>query len=137
MSFDASEYVKSEWLHGADLPQGKPVQATIKSAYEFTFENTGQTRPVIEFYELREKLTCNKTQVRELIALFGPQAGAWLGQCIEMLAVPSTFVGKPTIAIQRGTPAQPPTMHYQDAPEGQQATQPAAPQQVQPEVRFQ
>ncbi len=132
MSFDASEYVKSEWLHGEDLPDGEPVPVQIKTAYEYTFERDGTKRPVLEFYDLAQKLVLNKTQTRKLIELFGANAGAWVGQHIRLMAAPSNFEGKPTILIGRGAaqPPEPPPMRFEQA-----QPQPAA--QRKPEVNFQ
>lgn len=131
MSFDASQYVKSDWLHGSDLPNGQPVQASIKAAYEHSFDD-GTVKPVVEFYEMREKLALNKTQTRALIELFGANAGGWVGQTVEMLAVPSNFQGKPTIAIKRGAPQGAPSVSYQGQDGAQPVQDGGAPQQQQP-----
>jgi hypothetical protein len=114
MSFDATKYTQSPWLHGADLPAGQPIEMTISGAREHTFTD-GTTRPVVEFSGMRPALSLNKTQVQTLVALFGANADAWKGQRITLTAVP-TQLGKPTILIGRAGPPQPPTAFGQPAP---------------------
>lgn len=132
MSFDASQYVKSEWLHGEDLPDGEPVAVQVKSCYEHTFERDGSKRPVLEFYNLDQKLVLNKTQTRKMIELFGVNAGAWIGQNIRLMSAPSNFEGKPTILIGRA-------QAQQDTPPPPMRFEPSQPQPAQrkPEVNFQ
>lgn len=129
MSFDASQYVQSPWLHGSDLPTEGPTVFTIKAAREHTFDD-GTRKPVISFYETAQELVCNRTQTKTLIGLFGANAAGWLNQRISLMPVASAFEGKPSIAIGRA-PAQqaPPTMTYQGPADG--------PPQVHPEVKFQ
>ena len=123
MSFDASQYVKSKWLHGSDLPLGQVVTLTIKEATEHTFDD-GSKRPVIRFYELDQSLALNKTQTASLIALFGTNAGDWIAQRVELMATPSNYAGKPTVLIRRAA-ATGPTINGQ--PVAPQPTQPAMP----------
>jgi hypothetical protein len=122
MSFDASKYTQSKWLHGADLAAGQVLTLTIKEANEHTFSD-GSKRPVVSFLEIEQNLALNKTQTSALIALFGANAGGWQLQRIELMAVPSNYVGKPTIIV-RAAPAAMPTFNGQQV--GQTAA--AAPQ---------
>lgn len=111
MSFDASKYTKSKWLHGTDLPPAG-VALTIQSVREHNFDD-GTTRPAISFYETKQELSLNKNQTTTMIELFGSNAGAWVNQRIEMIPIPSQFAGKPSIAIRAaaapaaGAPVQP------------------------------
>jgi len=140
MSFDASKYTKSKWLHGSDLPLGQVVTLTIKEATEHAFDD-GTTRPVIRFYELDQALALNKTQTSTLIGLFGTNAGDWIAQRVELMATPSNYAGKPTILIRRGASSGP-TINGQPvvtqptppapAMPSPQPTQPAAPAPTMP-----
>lgn len=125
MSFDASQYVKSKWLHGSDLQLGQVVTLTIKEATEHAFDD-GSKRPVIRFYELDQSLALNKTQTASLIGLFGTNAGDWIAQRVELMATPSNYAGKPTILIRRAASSGP-TINGQPV-----APQPTAPAPTMP-----
>jgi hypothetical protein len=107
MNFDMSKYTRSKWLKGSDLPLGRATPATIKRVYENTFEQTGETKPVIEFLDLDQHLVLNKSQVMALINLFGTDAHLWANQRITLMPVPSNYQGKPTIMIGAGETATP------------------------------
>lgn len=109
--FDASEFVKSKWLHGADLPLGQPVELTIATVGVHQFDD-GTRRPKIEFLETEQALSLNKTQTNTLIGMFGANTGAWVGQRVTLTATPSNYAGKPTILIGRAV-AAPPTLNGQ------------------------
>jgi hypothetical protein len=103
MSFDASKYTKSKWLHGADLTPGQNLTLTINEASEHTFDD-GSKRPVVSFLEIEQSLALNKTQTATLIALFGANAGGWAMQRVDLMAVPSNYAGKPTIIVRAAVP---------------------------------
>lgn len=119
MSFDASKYTKSKWLHGADLAAGQVLTLTIREASEHTFDD-GSKRPVVSFLEIEQMLALNKTQTSALIALFGANAGGWQLQRVELMSVPSNYAGKPTIIVRAAAAPSMPTFN------GQQMGQPAA-----------
>lgn len=122
---DFSKYTKSPNLKGTDLPQGQPTIVTIKRAYEHTFPSTQETRPCIDFYELDQRLVCNRTQITTLMGLFGPNGEAWEGKRVELMAVTSNYQGKLTIAIKEAPPAQAeqtPTVRYEGKAEEQAPT---------------
>jgi hypothetical protein len=106
MSFDASKYTKSKWLHGADLTPGQNLTLTINEASEHTFDD-GSKRPVVSFLEIEQSLALNKTQTATLIALFGANAGGWAMQRVDLMAVPSNYAGKPTIIVRAAAPTVP------------------------------
>lgn len=111
MSFDASKYTQSKWLHGADLAAGQVLALTIKEASEHAFDD-GSKRPVVSFLEIEQLLALNKTQTAALIAMFGANAGGWMNQRIELMAVPSNYAGKPTIIVRAAqSPAPMPTFN--------------------------
>lgn len=106
-TFDPEKYTKSRWLKGADLPKGKAVQVAIKSVYERTFEQTGDTKPVVDLVGMDQSIVLNKTQVTALIELFGTDVRVWPGQSIKLMAVPSAYPGKPSILISEGDAGAP------------------------------
>jgi hypothetical protein len=136
MSFNAEKYTKSEWLHGSDLDEGKATRATIKSAYEHEFERDNQTKPVIEFYELEQKMVLNKTQTKALVMFFGPSAGGWINQVVELMPGPG-YQGKPTIIISRAGPDRVPTVSFQGGKKAEPAVQNGAQAQTHPEMKIQ
>jgi hypothetical protein len=129
MSFDASKYTQSKWLHGADLAQGQVLTLTIKEATEHAFDD-GSKRPVVSFLEIEQQLALNKTQTATLIALFGANAGGWTAQRVDLVAVPSNYAGKPTILIRQAAAAPMPTFN------GQAMPQPAAAPQAAPAASY-
>lgn len=110
--FDASEFVKSKWLHGADLPAGQPIELTVATVGVHEFDD-GTKRPRVEFLEADQALSLNKTQTGTMIQLFGSNTAAWIGQRVTLTAVPTQFAGKPTIVIGRAGPPSMPTFNGQ------------------------
>jgi hypothetical protein len=111
-AFDASEFVKGQWLHGSDLPAGQSIELTISGTRVHEFDD-GNKRPVVEFLECEQDLSINKTQTATLIALFGTNTAAWVNQRIALTPVPTQFAGKPTIMITRAAPPSMPTFNGQ------------------------
>lgn len=105
--FDPTKYTKSRWLKGADLPK-RLVPVTIAKVYEHHFEATGETKPVIDLEEIEQSMPLNKTQVVTLIELFGTDIRLWVGQRIQLQAIPSNYAGKPTILISQVNEPEPP-----------------------------
>ena len=99
MSFDASKYTQSRWLKGSDLTPGQQLRVTVKAAYEHTFEQQNETKPVLSFHEIDQDLPLNKSQCATMISNFGPNAGLWVGQSLALMSAPSNYAGKPTILI--------------------------------------
>lgn len=102
MGINLGKYTKSKWLRGNDLENdydGEAIVVTIKNVSEETFEQTGETKPVVQFIELEQALICNKTQVGKLIDLFGDDAAGMVGKQITLQAAPSSYPGKSTILI--------------------------------------
>jgi hypothetical protein len=102
-NFNATDFVKSKFLKGAELDKRKPTRATIQDVDQQEFPEQG-TKLVLKFLEIDQELILNKTQVNAMIELFGPQTGTWRGQRLNLLQVASSYQGKPTILI---TPAEP------------------------------
>jgi hypothetical protein len=97
-NFDASQFVKSKYLKGADLSRGKPVRVTVESVDQHEFPEQG-TKLVLKFLEIDQEMILNKTQTTTLIDLFGTQTSGWRGQRINLMQVASTYQGKPTVLI--------------------------------------
>jgi len=120
---DTSKFTKSKWLKASDLPLGKLTPVTVKAEYDYTFELTGETKGCLEFHETSQIMTLNPTQGRTMTALFGDNSKLWVGQRINLQAVPSNFQGKPTILISEAQ-AQLPT--FNGVAVGSAATPPTA-----------
>ena len=103
-NLDASQFVKSKYLKGSDLDKRKPTRATIQDVDQEEFPEQG-TKLVVRFLELDQGIVLNKTQTRDLIAMFGAQTGTWRGQRVNLMQVPSSYPGKPTILITEAEPA--------------------------------
>lgn len=102
MSFDTSTYTKSPYIKGDDLPEGEKVVVTIKSAEEVTFPQSGDTVPVLEFLELDQKLTLNRTRVAKLVELFGEETDEWIGQRIALFSIPVSYKGQSSMSVAIG-----------------------------------
>lgn len=101
-TINLAKYTKSKWLRGNDLEadyDGEAIVVTIKNVTEQTFEQTGDTKPVVEFLELDQSLILNKTQTAKLVELFGEDAAAMVGKQITLQSAPSSYPGKATILI--------------------------------------
>ena len=100
MSFDTGKYTKNPFIKGEDLPEGERVVVTIKAAEEVTFPS-GDTVPVLEFLELDQKLTLNKTRIKKCVDLLGEDTDEWVGQRIALYQVDVTYQGKtmPGVAV--------------------------------------
>lgn len=125
--FDPTKYTKSRWLKGLDLPKSRPVVVTIAKCYEHHFEQTDETKPVLDFEELDQSLPCNKSQITALIDLFGTDVRLWPGQRIQLQAIPSNYAGKPTILIT-AAPAVPPGGYSREHAERDMARRQQQPQ---------
>lgn len=117
MAFDTEKYTKNPFLKGEDLEEGERTVVTIKSAEEVKFPS-GDEVPVLEFLELDQKLTLNKTRVKKCVELMGEDTDEWIGRKISLYRIDVNFQGKtqPGVAVAA-------------APKGKQA-------KVKPEVVF-
>lgn len=117
MPFDPSEYTKGIWLKGEDLDEGERTLVTIKTAEEHTFQD-GKKQPVLEFVELEQKLSLNKTRVKKLVELLGEDTEEWVGEKIALYPTPTQFNGRDFVSVA-----------IAKAPKGKQA-------KSKPEVKF-
>lgn len=101
MGFETSKYTKNPFLKGEDLEEGERIVVTIKAAEEVTFPS-GDTVPVIEFLELDQKLTLNKTRIKRLVEILGDDTDEWIDQRISVYAVPVQFNGKSMMSVAVG-----------------------------------
>lgn len=103
MSFDAGKYAKNPFLKGEDLDEDERLVVTIKTAEEVTFPS-GDVVPVLEFLEIDQKLTLNKTRVKKLIELYGTDSGEWIDRKIALYPVDVNFQGKTTQGVAIAAP---------------------------------
>ena len=101
MAFDTGKYARSPFLKGDDLEEGEKVVVTIKDAREIEFPD-GKTVPALDFLELDQALTLNKTRILKLIDLFGEDTEDWLNQRIALYAVPVQYNGKSVMSVAVG-----------------------------------
>ncbi len=105
-NLDASQFVKSKYLRGSDLSMRTPVRVTVQEVDQHEFPEQGE-KLVLKFLEIDQEMILNKTQTRTLIEMFGPQTGVWRGQRLNLMQVPSSYEGKPTILITEAEGAVP------------------------------
>jgi hypothetical protein len=100
MPFDTEKYTRNPFLKGDDLEEGERTVVTIKSAEEVSFPS-GDTVPVLEFLELEQKLTLNKTRVKKCVELLGEDTDEWIGRKIALYPIDVQYNGKtmPGVAI--------------------------------------
>lgn len=100
MPFDTEKYTRNPFLKGDDLEEGERTIVTIKSAEEVSFPS-GDTVPVLEFLELDQKLTLNKTRVKKCVELLGEDTDEWIGRKIALYPIDVQYNGKtvPGIAV--------------------------------------
>lgn len=99
MSFDPTQYTKSQFLKGSDLEE--PLVVTVAAAYEHTFEIDGSVKPALEFVDLDQHLILNKTNIKAMIAMFGTDVDEWIGKRIMLIPVPDAYQGKAGIRLQK------------------------------------
>lgn len=102
MAFDTEKYTKSPFIKGEELEEGERTIVTIKAANEVDFPS-GDTVPVLEFLELDQKLTLNKTRVKKLVEMLGDDTDTWIGQKIAIYRIDVTYQGKsmPGVAVAK------------------------------------
>lgn len=93
MSFNVDKYTQGVWLKGDDLDEGERTVVTIKAAYEHTFQD-GKQQPVLEFMEVDQKLTLNKTRAKKCVELLGDEPDEWVGKRIALYPVPTQYNGQ-------------------------------------------
>lgn len=100
MAFDTERYTASPFVKGDDLEEGERTVVTIKTAEEVNFPS-GDTVPVLEFLELEQKLTLNKTRIKKLVELMGEDTDEWIGKKISIYRIDVQYQGKtmPGIAV--------------------------------------
>ena len=128
MAFDTDKYTKSPFIKGDDLEEGERTVVTIKSAEEVAFPS-GDTVPVLEFLEIDQKLTLNKTRVKKLVEMLGEDTDTWVGRKIAMYRIDVNFNGKtmPGVAVaarDTTTPPLSPMACSTPGPEPRPETQP-------------
>lgn len=98
MAINTEKYTQNPFIKGEDLDEDERLVLTIKAAYETKFPS-GDEVPVLEFLEDERKLTLNKTRVRKMVEMFGPDSDEWLDRRIALLPVPVQFNGKSQMGV--------------------------------------
>ncbi len=90
----------SNYIAGADL-QNKQAKVKV-SGSELKSYDDGTEKVVLSFEGKDKKLTCNKTRLKTMINLFGPDTDSWLNKEIILTAQPLSsgkFAGQWTVLI--------------------------------------
>lgn len=103
---DMSKYTKSKWLKAEDVEAEPDQVLTIQKCYEHEFERDNTTKPVIEFLEIDQALTLNKTRVTALIDAFGPDGSKWVGKRVKLSTVPTSMGASVAIESAEDKPAE-------------------------------
>lgn len=117
MGFDTQQYTQGVWLKGEDLDEGERTVVTIKTAEEHTFQD-GKKQPVLEFLELGQKLSLNKTRIKKLVEMLDDDPDEWVGKRIALYPVPTQYNGQTYSSVAVAMP-----------PKGKQG-------KIKPEVKF-
>ena len=104
MSLDLKSYTKGKYLKGADLDPDERLIITIQSAFEETFPPVGdqpeRKTVALNFLEIDQIMTLNRTQIAALIAIHGDDTEEWPGQQILLYRIPAkTPQGAPTFTL--------------------------------------
>jgi len=103
MPFDTTRYTQNPFLKGEDLEEGERLVVTIKSAEEANFPS-GDTVPILEFLEMDQKLTLNKTRIKKLVEILGEDTSDWIGKKIALYPVDVQYNGKTMLGVAVGAP---------------------------------
>ncbi len=117
---NVSHLLSGDYMNAAELAQNGPQVATIAGAEIKEFEGDGQ-KVIVSFHELEKDLPCNKTRLKTLVSMFGPDTAGWVGQRVMVHAqqlATGKFAGQYTILIGKA-PAQP--VYQQPPPQQEQA----------------
>lgn len=93
---DYSQYAasSSNFLKAPDLNGEKAVLTIVGSEVDSSeFQGQARDQVVLHFEETEKKLGMNKTQLRTVIALYGPDGDNWVGKGITLF---ETFAPNPS-----------------------------------------
>lgn len=101
MALDLRKYTQGKWFNGNSLAPDERKVVTIRNARDHRFERSNETRPILEFEEIEQKLSLNNTRLLKLIELLGDDPDKWAGKRITLYQTEVNFGGKqvPSIAI--------------------------------------
>lgn len=86
---DMGKFVQSKWLKSDDVSGLGTL--TIQRAYPHEFDQSNETKPVVEFLELDQALVLNKTRTRAMIAAFGANSDGWKGKRVKLSTTPTSM----------------------------------------------
>jgi hypothetical protein len=80
-----------DYLKAQDIEGTEPIY-TIKGVGEVTFKGdkgADETKPTIQFREIDQHLSLNKTNIKTLMFLFGEDQQACIGKKVQLMVVPT------------------------------------------------
>lgn len=80
---DMNEFLGGQWLSKTDV-DARGEDLTIAAVTKETVGQELETKPCLSFRGNTKPMTLNKTNVRILIALFGPDSRDWVGRTINV-----------------------------------------------------
>jgi hypothetical protein len=97
-----SKYLKTDDIDGE-------LTATIAGVEAAEFEGDGgkkETKPVVVFRDLDQRLVLNRTNLAAMSVMFGDETGAWTGKKIRLHIAKTKFKGQSMNTIRVGKAAE-------------------------------
>jgi len=110
-----SDLYPSKFIKSDDL-QGRSHRLTIMSVTVEEISDT-ERKPVLRFMRHEKGLVLNKTNATHLAQAFGDDTIMWQGLEVDLVAMPTTFNGKPVqgiVVMPVSQPARDPSRVYQE-----------------------
>lgn len=110
-----SDLYPSKFIKSDDL-QGRSHRLTIMSVTVEEISDT-ERKPVLRFMRREKGLVLNKTNATHLAQAFGDDTIMWQGLEVDLVAMPTTFNGKPVqgiVVMPVHQPARDPSRVYQE-----------------------
>lgn len=104
MGFNINQVLASKWMAGTDLPQqglDLPILNVTKEAVGEMLEE----KLAVHFGGGFKPMLANRTNLRILSSLFGPNTGAWAGKVVNVYHDPSVQYGGKLVGGIRVRPA--------------------------------
>jgi len=86
-------------------PEHRPESGPSRRAEELDGRNGVEVKPAVWFEKAGKALVLNKTNADVLMAAFGPETEAWIGQVVEVYPTRVYAFGKQVDAVRLRVPA--------------------------------
>ncbi len=111
------EMFPSRFVNSALLERG-PLHLTINDVTQETVNNDGEQRWALNFAEIGQLLSLNKTNASTLAGLFGADSDSWIGKRIALVRQEVEYKGARTwgVRISLEVPGPVPEVQVQEGP---------------------